>query len=129
MDKGAAVSFSLSVPAAATGGRDAKGLVGNMASSALDLIKKKLQDVASPMVMNAATNNNGSLGPDLNNGKAVTVEIKKEKAISSDSSSESDDDDLAPTKEERILQFKVQSITILFNDRLGCCMFLSDVSY
>ncbi|KAH7421006.1 hypothetical protein KP509_13G036100 [Ceratopteris richardii] len=98
------VSFSLTAPN--VGNTTQKPAASAASSSALDLIKKKLQD--SGLI---ASENIGST--DGNAGKTLISEGGKEKAkdnhaekSSSESSSDSDDDEQGPTKEERILQFK-----------------------
>lgn len=113
------VSFSLHVPAAATGGREAIGHKA-VANSALDLIKKKLQDSGAPVTVSpttvtalgVATAVNGAAPLDVSNGKGVGVDEAKEKLhkgdhASSDDSSESDEEDPEPTKEQKVNEFKV----------------------
>ncbi|KAL7124218.1 hypothetical protein ABFS83_14G033700 [Erythranthe nasuta] len=105
---------SLSTPAANTGGRDATAVKSSSvsgSSSALDLIKKKLQDSGLP--------DSTSPGPSLseiNGSKSIESlenENNKDKRKDangdgdlSNSSSDSEDEDGGPTKEECILQFK-----------------------
>lgn len=120
-EKGSA-STSLSTPAINTGGRDAiairtSGPPGS--SSALDLIKKKLQDpgapatsLPAPVSSVAASEVNGSKVVEL--AKGLQSENSKDKLKDttgdgnmSDSSSDSEDADSGPTKEECIIQFKV----------------------
>lgn len=115
-------SIPLSAPAVVTGGRDATALRPSpMAgqSSALDLIKKKLQDPGAPVVLPAATLF-GSVSSELNGSQVleetvsgVQDESSKDKPKDahgdnnvSDSSSDSEDDTNRPTKQESVLQFK-----------------------
>jgi len=111
------ISFSLNVPAAATGGRESIGhKVSSTAftSTALDLIKKKLQDSGAPMTASSLSSTGSGSGTANTNGttmaetggKSQPSESNKEKPTVSDSSSDSDDEDTGPTKEECILQFK-----------------------
>ncbi|KAG6557468.1 hypothetical protein Mapa_000741 [Marchantia paleacea] len=110
------VSFSLNIPAAATGGREAIGHKGLVANSALDLIKKKLQDPGAPTVSSPVPPGSGSTSVitastlDSSNGKAENTKDKPKgnnvDSVSSDSSSDSDEEDPGPTKEERVIQFK-----------------------
>ncbi|KAK8530643.1 hypothetical protein V6N13_122267 [Hibiscus sabdariffa] len=111
---------SLSAPAVSTGGRDAMPLRTSVvpgSSSALDLIKKKLQESgvpsSSPVPVTPVT-----AAQELNGSKAVDVkglhsENNKDKLKDangdgslSDSSSDSEDADTGPSKEECIMQFK-----------------------
>ena len=118
MDK-CPVSFTLNVPAAITGGREAVGhkIVSN---SALDLIKKKLQDSGAPVTVSptigtspgVATAVKSAASVDVSNGKGLGVEGAKEKPhrgdhACSDESSESEDEDLELTKERKVYEFKV----------------------
>lgn len=118
MDK-SPVSFTLSVPAAITGGREAIGHKA-VSNSALDLIKKKLQDSGVPVTVSptagtapgVATTVNGAAPADISNGKGLGVEEAKEKVhkgdhASSDESSESEEEDPEPTKEQKVNEFKV----------------------
>ncbi|KAK6921439.1 WW domain [Dillenia turbinata] len=117
---------SLSTPAITTGGRDATplrnpGALGS--SSALDLIKKKLQDSGTPAT-SSLSSSPGSAALEANGlraveavGKGAQSETSKEKLKDtngdrneSDSSSDSEDADSGPTTEERIIQFKVSKI-------------------
>ncbi|KAK2972597.1 hypothetical protein RJ640_007066 [Escallonia rubra] len=121
-EKGSA-PFSLSTPAVNTGGRDAtalrtSGLQGS--SSALDMIKKKLQDSGDPVTSAQVPGPSGAVASDLNGSRAVEGGVKgpqsdnnkdKLKNVNidgnlSDSSSDSEDADSRPTKEECIIQFK-----------------------
>lgn len=110
------VSFTLNVPAAITGGREAIGHKA-VANSALDLIKKKLQDSGAPVTVSPTTGTatavNGVAPVDVSNGKGLGVEGAKEKShkgdhASSDESSESDEEDPEPTKEQKVNDFKVR---------------------
>lgn len=115
------VSFTLHIPAAITGGREAVGHKAN-SNSALDLIKKKLQDSGAPItvlpaagnISGVATAGNGGPAVDVSNGKGVGIEGGKEKLhkgdhASSDESSDSEEEDPGPTKEQKIAEFKVNS--------------------
>ncbi|KAL8267170.1 hypothetical protein R6Q59_004514 [Mikania micrantha] len=99
--------LSLNAPAITTGGRDA---ISPVSSSALDMIKKKLQDSTAPA--STESDLNGSIpvdqvgkGPHSENGKEKIKDDKVDGSISN-SSSDSDDVDNGPTKEERAIQFK-----------------------
>lgn len=112
-EKGSA-PLSLSAPAINTGGRDA---ISPVSSSALDLIKKKLQDSTAPAI---ETELNGSVpvdqvgkGSHSENGKDKVKDDNADGNLSN-SSSDSEDVDSGPTKEERAIQFKVSSILLLF---------------
>ncbi|KAL7180845.1 hypothetical protein ACSBR1_039832 [Camellia fascicularis] len=113
--------ISLSAPAVNTGGRDATALrspaVGS--SSALDLVKKKLQDSGAPATSSPVSALSGPVASELNGSRAVEATVKgpqnenskdKQKDTNdcnmSDSSSDSEDVDSGPTKEECIIQFK-----------------------
>ncbi|XVE85507.1 hypothetical protein DITRI_Ditri17bG0096300 [Diplodiscus trichospermus] len=113
-------SAPISAPAVNTGGRDAMPLRTSVApgsSSALDLIKKKLQESgvpsSSPVPVTAGTaaqELNGSRAVDF---KGLQSENSKDKLKDangdgsiSDSSSDSEDTDSGPSKEEFIMQFK-----------------------
>ncbi|EEF46576.1 Pre-mRNA-processing protein PRP40, putative [Ricinus communis] len=117
------VQISLSAPAINTGGRDATALRASNAlgaSSALDLIKKKLQDSGTPVTSSPAPVSLGITTPESNGSRAMEATSKglpsensKEKlkdangdANASDSSSDSEEEDNGPTKEECIIQFK-----------------------
>ncbi|KAK3019663.1 hypothetical protein RJ639_003859 [Escallonia herrerae] len=122
-EKGSA-PFSLSTPAVNTGGRDAtalrtSGVQGS--SSALDMIKKKLQDSGDPVTSAQVPGPSGAVASDLNGSRAVEGGVKgpqidnsKDRLknvnidgnLLSDSSSDSEDADSRPTKEECIIQFK-----------------------
>ncbi|XP_042480723.1 pre-mRNA-processing protein 40C [Macadamia integrifolia] len=115
--------ISLNAPAISTGGRDATALRPSGAagsSSALDLIKKKLQDSTTPVTSSPLPTSSGPAMMDLNGSRAVEVTVKGPQSESSkdkqkdangdgnlsDSSSDSEDVDSGPTKEECIIQFK-----------------------
>lgn len=115
---------SLSAPAVNTGGRDATALRASSvpgASSALDLIKKKLQDSGAPVTSTPAPVSSGTAASESNGLRAVEAMAKglpsegsKDKPKDangvgniSDSSTDSEDEDNGPTKEECIIQFKV----------------------
>ncbi|XP_073112719.1 pre-mRNA-processing protein 40C isoform X2 [Elaeis guineensis] len=117
-DKGSA-PISMSAPAVETGGRDSMALRTSgaaVSSSALDLVKKKLQDAGTP-VTSSPVPTPGPVASDLNGSKAVETAPKgqqgtnskdkvKDDGNMSDSSSDSDDEESGPTKEECISQFK-----------------------
>ncbi|CAA2980143.1 pre-mRNA-processing 40C isoform X1 [Olea europaea subsp. europaea] len=121
-EKGSA-PVSLSTPAANTGGRDTtalrpSGVSGQ--SSALDLIKRKLQDSGTPAATSTGSALSGGMVLELNGSKTIEDVtkvsphddcIEKHKDANgdgdlSDSSSDSEDEDRGPTKEECINQFK-----------------------
>lgn len=121
-EKGSA-PISLSASAIVTGGRDATPFRSSAApgsSSALDLVKKKLQDSGAPDTSSAVPATSGLAVSELNGVRAVEATVRclqsensKDKlndAIRdgniSDSSSESEDADGGPTKEQCIIQFK-----------------------
>ncbi|XP_057478904.1 pre-mRNA-processing protein 40C isoform X1 [Actinidia eriantha] len=121
-EKGSA-PISLSTPALNTGGRDATALRASgvlVSSSALDLIKKKLQDSGAPATSSPAPVLSESVASELNGSRAVEATVKVAQTESSkdrlrdangdgnmsDSSSESEDVDSRPTKEDCIIQFK-----------------------
>ncbi|XP_050227397.1 pre-mRNA-processing protein 40C isoform X2 [Mercurialis annua] len=116
------VPISLNTPAI-TSGRDATTLRASCApgaSSALDLIKRKLQDSGTPVASSTAPHSSGIATTESNGSKAMEATAKglqnensKEKlkdgngdANASDSSSDSDEEDNGPTKEECNIQFK-----------------------
>ncbi|KAJ4839439.1 Pre-mRNA-processing protein 40C [Turnera subulata] len=122
MTEKGSVPVSLSAPAINTGGRDANplrtsGVQG--ASSALDLIKKKLQDSGAPVTSagsvslgTAVSESNGlkavegaAKGLSSDNGKDKPKDAHVDGNIS-DSSTDSEDEDDGPTKEECIAKFK-----------------------
>ncbi|XP_010250268.1 PREDICTED: pre-mRNA-processing protein 40C [Nelumbo nucifera] len=114
--------ISVTAPAINTGGREAtslrpSGVAGS--SSALDLIKKKLQDSIAPATSSPLPTSSGPTTADLNGSRPVEAAVKglqsenkdKVKDINgdgniSDSSSDSEDEDSGPSKEECIIQFK-----------------------
>ena len=117
-------STSINTPAINTGGREATPLrtVGiSGSSSALDLIKKKLQDsgtpvASSPISAPTVAQSDVNLPRDADaTVKALQTENKdKPKDANadgnvSDSSSDSEDVDSGPTNEQLIIQFKVSS--------------------
>lgn len=126
-----AASISLNVPAISTGGRDAMVLrASGMQSSALDLVKKKLQDSGAPVTSSPVQVPSATTASEVNGSKAVEAtskghpnESSKDKPNDtngdgnvSDSSSDSEDTDSGSMKEECIIQFKVLLlITILAN--------------
>lgn len=120
-DKGI-TPISLDAPALQTGGRDSMTLrtpSGQTSASALDLIKKKLQDSATPNV-SAPFQTSASPASDLNGSRAVDASATGQQPVNSkdkvkdangdgnmsDFSSDSDDEESGPTKEECIVQFK-----------------------
>ncbi|CAJ1933801.1 unnamed protein product [Sphenostylis stenocarpa] len=121
-DRGSGM-VSLNAPAINTGGRDAAALKPSSiqsSSSALDLIKKKLQDSGTPVTSSSIPVPSGQTGSETNGSKAVESTAKgmqadnnkdKQKdsngaANVSDTSSDSEDEDSGPSKEECIIQFK-----------------------
>lgn len=115
VDKGTA-SSSMNAPALLTGGRDSitlKASSGQVSTSALDLIKKKLQDYSLDQ-------NSVPAASELNGSRAVDGSTKGQQPADSkdrvkdfngdgnvsDSSSDSDDAESGPTKVECIIQFK-----------------------
>lgn len=144
---------SLSTPAANTGGRDAiavRSSGASASSSALDLIKKKLQDSGIPDSSSPPAVS-GSVASELNGSKpgeatAKSIQNDNHKDKNGDgdisnSSSDSEDEDRGPTKEECILQFKVlplhtynqtlftficggktpQNLSVIYTPKLLCC--------
>ncbi|XP_077246397.1 uncharacterized protein LOC143886333 isoform X1 [Tasmannia lanceolata] len=117
------VAVTLSAPAVNTGGRDATPLRSSgalVSSSALDLIKKKLQDAGTPVTPSPLPGSSAPATSDLNGPRSTEVAVKGQQSENSkdklkdangdgnmsDSSSDSDDVDSGPTKEECIIQFK-----------------------
>ncbi|KAM1846586.1 hypothetical protein ACFX14_010981 [Malus domestica] len=106
---------SLSAPAINTGGREAmpfKPSAVQGTSSALDLIKRKLQDPVTSSPISAPSESNGARGVE-STPKGQQSENSEDKLKDtngdgnlSDSSSDSEDADSGPTKEECIIQFK-----------------------
>lgn len=118
---------SLSTPAANTGGRDATTVRSSSvsgSSSALDLIKKKLQDSGIPDSSSSGPSLSTAAISELNGSKSIEVphnENNKDKfkdangdGDMSNTSSDSEDEDSGPTKEECILQFKVCLLFLIF---------------
>ena len=113
--------ISLSAPAVNTGGRDAMPLRTSVmpgSSSALDLIKKKLQDSGVPfsspvpvIPVTVAQELNGSRAVDVKDLQSENSKDKLKDANGdgniSDSSSDSEDTDSGPSKEQCFMQFKV----------------------
>ncbi|KAL6883761.1 hypothetical protein ACP4OV_011175 [Aristida adscensionis] len=115
------IGIDTSTPAIQTGGRDSLPLrqtVAPASPSALDLIKKKLQDAGassspSPLATPSSTSElNGSKPADAaSKGQQVSNNGEKSKDNNGDenmsaSSSDSDDEDHGPSKEDCIRQFK-----------------------
>ncbi|XVF85511.1 hypothetical protein PTKIN_Ptkin17bG0123300 [Pterospermum kingtungense] len=112
--------ISLSAPAVNTGGRDAMPLrtfTVPSSSSALDLIKKKLQESGVPSSspvpvapVTTALEVNGSKAVDAKGLQSENSKDKLKDATGdgniSDSSSDSEDTDSGPSKEECIMKFK-----------------------
>ncbi|KAF5195719.1 Pre-mrna-processing protein 40c [Thalictrum thalictroides] len=116
-------SISLNTPAVNNGGRDAIALRPSSlpgSSSALDMIKKKLQDSGMPIASSSLPASSGPSTSDANGLRVVDATVKgpqdednkdKQKDANgggniSDSSSDSEDVDSGPTKEECIIKFK-----------------------
>lgn len=130
-EKGSGMT-SLSAPALSNGGRDSTTLkMPTMpGSSALDLVKKKLQESGAPVTSVIPASGHGNL--DVNGSKTGEAAFKgfqsentKDKPKDtdgnmSDSSSDSDDSDSGPTMGERITQFKVCFLSFLFSCSLSC---------
>ncbi|RZB79246.1 Pre-mRNA-processing protein 40C [Glycine soja] len=121
-DRGSGM-VTLNAPAINTGGRDAAALKPSSlqnSPSALDLIKKKLQDSGTPVASSSIPAPSVQTGPESNGSKTVDstakglqVDNNKDKAKDtngdanvSDTSSDSEDEDNGPSKEECIIQFK-----------------------
>lgn len=134
-EKGSA-PLSLSAPAINTGGRDAisSATAGvPVSSSALDMIKKKLQDSTAPATSLPHAALAGAVSSELNGstpadqvGKGSHSENGKDRMKDdnvdgnlSNSSSDSEDVDSGPTKEERAIQFKV-FFSFVFVDHPHC---------
>lgn len=122
-DRGSGM-VTLNAPAINTGGRDAAALKPSSVQSspsALDLIKKKLQDSGAPVASSSIPVPSVQTGSESNGSKATETTAKglqndnnkdKQKdangdANASDTSSDSEDEDSGPSKEECIIQFKV----------------------
>lgn len=122
-------SINLSAPALSTGGRDATSLKASVilapsSSSALDLVKKKLQESGTPgnsspvpVLCGVTMSESNGVRSDEATEKAIQSESNKEKhkdvhgnGKMSDSSSDSEDTDGGPSKEECIRQFKVSFV-------------------
>lgn len=115
---------TLNAPAITTGGRDAatvKPFSVQSSPSALDLIKKKLQESGTPITSSSipmpsvqpGSESNGSKATD-STAKSLQNDNSKDRqkdangdANASDTSSDSEDEDSGPSKEECINQFKV----------------------
>ncbi|ONK55246.1 uncharacterized protein A4U43_UnF6000 [Asparagus officinalis] len=112
----------ISTPAMHTGGRDSmvvRPSGGQVSSSALDLIKKKLQEAGSP-VTSTPLSPSAISTTELNGSRAADAVAKGQQSMNSkdkakdangeanmsDSSSDSDDAESGPTKEECIIQFR-----------------------
>ena len=88
-----------------------------MSSSALDLIKRKLHDSSSPVMLSSAATAStnltvsgtidASLKGQLNESSKDKEKETNGDANVSESSSDSDEEDSGPSKEECIVQFKV----------------------
>ena len=121
---------SLNAPAINTGGRDAMALrpaTAHGSSSALDLIKRKLQESGSPVTSSPGPVQSGMAASESNGSRAVEATTKAQQSENSkdklkdangdgnvtDSSSDSEDADSGPTKEECIIQFKVPLLVLL----------------
>lgn len=148
--------ISLNAPAISTGGRDAIAVKASVVpgpSSALDMIKKKLQDSGSPITSSPNPAPSGIAVSELNGSRTVDTTVKGLQSEDSrdkikdangdgnmsDSSSDSEDADSGPTKEECIIQFKVscsfflickKGIMLLFllntlkvGNLISCCLF------
>lgn len=124
-------TVSLSAPAVVTGGRDSislRSVGGVLSSSALDLVKKKLQDAGTASVSSPLSQPSHLASSELNDAKSREVLEKapqsencKEKQKDdikddnmSDSSSDSDDTNSGPSTEECIIQFKVGTFFFFF---------------
>lgn len=129
---------SLNAPAINTGGRDAVALRPTSAqgsSSALDLIKKKLQESGSPVTSSPGPVQPGIAASESNGSRAVEATAKGQQSENSkdklkdangdgnmtDSSSDSEDADSGPTKEECIVQFKV-CVLLFFPSYIPSCL-------
>ncbi|MED6158668.1 hypothetical protein PIB30_034913, partial [Stylosanthes scabra] len=120
-DRGSGM-VTLNTPAINTGGRDAAALKPSSVQSspsALDLIKKKLQESGTPVASTSVPVSPVQTGSESNGSKAAESAAKgqqndnkdKQKdangdANTSDTSSDSEDEDSGPSKEECITQFK-----------------------
>ncbi|XP_061342129.1 pre-mRNA-processing protein 40C [Gastrolobium bilobum] len=121
-DRGSGM-VTLNAPDIKTGSRDAAALKPSSvqsSSSALDLIKKKLQDSGTPVASSSIPAPSVQTGSESNGSKAAESTAKglqidnnkdKQKDANgdtnvSDTSSDSEEEDSGPSKEERITQFK-----------------------
>jgi len=134
------VPLNISTPAVHTGGRDSmvvRSSGGQGSSSALDLIKKKLQEAGTPVTATPLPPSTIPNTYELNGSKAVEAVAKGQQSINSkdkvkdangeenmsDSSSDSEDAESGPTKEECIIQFKV----ILYCSKISDTTFMLKV--
>ncbi|AQK64997.1 Pre-mRNA-processing protein 40C [Zea mays] len=116
------ISIDASTPAIQTGGRDSLPLrqtVAPASPSPLDLIKKKLQDAGASSAPSALATSSAT--SELNGSKPADAALKGQLVANngeklkdnngdvniSDSSSDSDDEEHGPSKEDCIRQFKV----------------------
>lgn len=123
------ISIDMSTPAIQTGGRDSLPLrqtVAPASPSALDLIKKKLQDAGASSAPSALATS--SAASELNGSKPADAALKGQLVANngekskdnngdvnmSDSSSDSDDEEHGPSKEDCIRQFKVVFVTFIW---------------
>ncbi|CAN8258729.1 unnamed protein product [Cochlearia groenlandica] len=106
--------LSLNAPAISNGGRDSTSLrtTNFPGSSALDLVKKKLHDSGLPLSSTTTSEANGgkaieAVTPSIESGNG-TGKVKDVPGAGDlyDSSSDSEDEDSGPSKEECIKQFK-----------------------
>lgn len=131
--------IALCAPAVTTGGRDATPLRTSAvpgSASTLDMIKKKLQDSGAPAT-SSPVHSSGPIASELNGSRVIEPTVKglqsensKDKLKDtngdgnmSDSSSDSEDVDSGPTKEECIIQFKVSGSNF-YVQSLGCYCYL-----
>lgn len=101
-----------------------KSVISPLSSSALDSIKKKLQDSATlentslipAPVLDSSKLNGSNRGESTEQNESNKDKPKDNNADNSlpDSSSDSDDLDSGPSKEQCILQFKVLQISSMF---------------
>ena len=130
IDNKGVINIDASTPAIQTGGRDSLPLrqtVAPASPSALDLIKKKLQDAGASSVPSPLATPS-SAASELNGSKPADAALKEQQvsnngekskdnngdANMSDSSSDSDDEEHGPSKEDCIRQFKVVLVTFLW---------------
>ncbi|CAN6293176.1 unnamed protein product [Urochloa humidicola] len=116
------ISSDASTPAIQTGGRDSLPLrqtVAPTSPSALDLIKKKLQDAGASSAPSPLSTSSSAVS-ELNGSKPADAALKGQQVSNngekskdnngdvnmSDSSSDSDDEEHGPSKEDCIRQFK-----------------------